>query len=220
MGRFAFLGVVPAPKPAGLAQPGKHPHIIAMITLRIGLPTGFDDAAAALYWQAFGAKLGTLLGPDARGCAFFAATLNPDAVIAAFDGDKLLGIAAFQEGGRGFSTAGAGDLFHHYGLGALWRMPLLALLERQSDTDTLQMDGICVADGARGQGVGTALFDALFDLARDRGYRRITLDVIDSNPRAKALYQRLGFQATGRAGTSFLRPILGFRHATRMVRAL
>jgi len=74
--------------------------------------------------------------------------------------------------------------------------------------------------GARGTGVGTALFGALFDLARDRGYRKIILDVIDSTPRAKALYERLNFQATGVENTAFLRPILGFSSATRMVRAV
>ena len=31
-----------------------------------GLPEGHEAAAAALYWEAFGAKLGKLLGPLAR----------------------------------------------------------------------------------------------------------------------------------------------------------
>jgi ribosomal protein S18 acetylase RimI-like enzyme len=94
------------------------------------------------------------------------------------------------------------------------------MLERSSADDTLQMDGICVSASARGKGVGSALFDALFAYARKRDYSYITLDVIDTNPRAKALYERLGFEATKTEGTSVLKPILGFSYATKMRRAL
>jgi ribosomal protein S18 acetylase RimI-like enzyme len=94
------------------------------------------------------------------------------------------------------------------------------MLERSSDADTLQMDGICVSAAARGKGVGSALFDALFGYALEQGYSYITLDVIDTNPRAKHLYERLGFEKVKTESTSILRPILGFSHAIKMRRAL
>lgn len=181
-----------------------------------GLPQGAVPQAAALYWQAFRGKLSRLMGPDARAIAFFEATLNPASVIAAMDGDQLLGIAAFKQNGQGFSRAGFADLWRAYGLGSLWRLGPLAMLERNAAPGVLQMDGICVAEQARGRGVGTALFQALFAKARRDGYRAITLDVIDSNPRARALYERLGFQATGTDSTGPLRGLLGFDSATKM----
>jgi len=82
------------------------------------------------------------------------------------------------------------------------------------------MDGVCVSASARGKGVGSALFDALFDYAHEHDYRYITLDVIDTNPRAKALYERLGFEPTKTESTSFLKPLLGFSYATKMRRSL
>ncbi len=191
-----------------------------MITLSHGLPSGMEAAAAKLYWQAFGGKLGKILGPAERGERFFCDTINRASIIAATQDGVLLGIAAFQSEGKGFSRAGLRDLFRHYGIGALWRLIPLALLERSAPADTLQMDGICVDAAARGTGVGSALFDALFAYARERHYRYITLDVIDTNPRARALYERLGFTATGTESTAFLKPLLGFSHATRMRLAL
>lgn len=185
-----------------------------------GLPEGHEDTAAALYWEAFSGKLGKLLGPDKHAKSFFSSTVNPSGILAAIDGDTLLGVAAFKAGENGFSNAGAADLFHHYGLGALWRIPILAMLERSTSSDTLQMDGICVGSSARGQGVGTALFDALFSHAKTAGYSYVTLDVIDTNPRAKALYEKLGFEAMSEESTSILRPILGFSSATKMRRAV
>lgn len=191
------------------------------ITIHPRLPAGSEAPAAALYWEAFGAKLGKLLGPDDRGRAFFRKTVNPDAIIAATAPDgTLLGIAAHQGTGKGFSTASTSDLFRHYGLGALWRLVPLGMLERTAPHDTLQMDGICVADTARGQGIGSKLFDALFDHARTHGFQKVTLDVIDTNPRAKALYTRLGFVATGEEQTGPLKPLLGFSSATKMVLTL
>ncbi|MBU2983111.1 GNAT family N-acetyltransferase [Lentibacter algarum] len=187
-----------------------------MVDIIHGLPEGMEDAAAALYWQAFGEKFGKLLGPDARALRFFSGSINRKAILAAVEGDTLLGIAAFQVDNKGFSTAGAGEVFKHYGLGALWRLPLLALLEREPPEGTLQMDGICVGDAARGKGVGTALLEALFARAKSDGFSHITLDVIDTNPRAKALYERLGFEAVSQESTSFMRLFLGFSKATRM----
>ena len=185
-----------------------------------GLPQGYEHEAAALYWQAFGEKLGKLLGPEARGTAFFAQTLNHSSVLAAMQGDQLLGIAAFKAGGAGFSDAGIGDLFRHYGLGALWRLVPLSILERDAPDGILQMDGICVSAEARGKGIGTELLNTLFLHAKSLGFTGVTLDVIDKNPRAKALYENLGFEATGVESTSILRPLLGFSTATRMVKPL
>ncbi|HGG05098.1 MAG TPA: GNAT family N-acetyltransferase [Aliiroseovarius sp.] len=184
-----------------------------------GLPAGLERDAAALYWEAFGAKLGRLLGPEARATDFFAATINPSRVVAALSADgTLLGIAAFKHGGQGFSHAGFRELYQHYGLSAFWRAIPLEMLERTPPEDTLQMDGICVAAHARGRGVGSMLFQALFTLVKEHGLSRITLDVIDTNPRAKALYERLGFQAVSEESTGPLRPLLGFKSATKMIR--
>ncbi|WP_371169425.1 GNAT family N-acetyltransferase [Aliiroseovarius sp. 2305UL8-7] len=191
------------------------------IILHHSLPDGLEADAAALYWEAFGGKLGKLLGPADRGRKFFTATVNHSAVIAATDSEgKLLGIAAHQASGDGFSNAGVSALFRHYRIGAIWRLVPLALLERKAPEDTLQMDGICVADDARGQGVGTTLFNELFDYARAKGFTKITLDVIDTNPRARALYERLGFTAIGEEQTGPMASLLGFASATKMVLTL
>jgi ribosomal protein S18 acetylase RimI-like enzyme len=179
-----------------------------------------ERAAARLYWEAFAGKLGRLLGPSDRGERFFSETVNPASIIAATQGGELLGIVAFKSDGEGFSSASARDLFRHYGIGALWRLVPLAMLERTSAEDTLQMDGICVGAAARGKGVGSALFDALFAYARESGFAHVTLDVIDTNPHAKRLYERLGFEPVKVESTSFLRPLLGFSYATKMRKAL
>jgi putative acetyltransferase len=59
--------------------------------------------------------------------------------------------------------------------------------------------GIAVAPEARGQGVGTALMQAMCDYAdRWLGLLRIELTVYVDNARAIALYERFGFEIEGR----------------------
>ncbi len=58
--------------------------------------------------------------------------------------------------------------------------------------------GISLVSQYWGKGIGTAVLRALIALAEEAGYEQIELDVVDNNTRAIALYERLGFQLTGR----------------------
>lgn len=49
----------------------------------------------------------------------------------------------------------------------------------------------------RGYGVGSALIQHAVTWGRENGIELVRLGVLDTNPRARALYQRLGFQETG-----------------------
>lgn len=178
-------------------------------------------AAAALYWSAFGAKLGKLLGPAERGRAFIERALDPTHAISAVDDTGgLLGLAGFKTDAGACVDGGFADLIAIYGrFGALWRAPLLAPIERPVQPGRLLMDGIAVADHARGRGVGSTLLGAIVDEARRRGAAEVRLDVIDRNPRAKALYLRRGFEPAGRERTGRLYGwLLGVEGATTMIR--
>ena len=56
---------------------------------------------------------------------------------------------------------------------------------------------IAVERRFHGQGIGSALLRAGADLAQDLGAPGISLSVSDHNPRARQLYERLGFRPTG-----------------------
>jgi ribosomal protein S18 acetylase RimI-like enzyme len=61
-----------------------------------------------------------------------------------------------------------------------------------------------VSPGHRGQGIADRLVAAVCDLARARGGTQVALWVADTNPRAQAVYRRLGFRPSGERG--ILRP--------------
>lgn len=191
-----------------------------------GLPDALRADAAWLYWQAFGSKLGRVLGPDARALAFLADSMTAEHALAALDDDgRLLGLIGFRAGAVGFAGGSYAALVRCYGrAGALWRGAALWALTQGSadaaDHGRLLIDGLCVAAEARGRGVGTALIEALVRSPAAEGYRELHLEVIDSNLRARALYERLGFRAVRTARLGPLRHLFGFRAAVTMVRPL
>ncbi|WP_307977361.1 GNAT family N-acetyltransferase [uncultured Streptococcus sp.] len=53
--------------------------------------------------------------------------------------------------------------------------------------------GIAVKDGMRGLGVGRQLMAQFLTNAKDEGYKKVVLNVLGSNPKAIAFYEKLGF---------------------------
>ncbi|NUB44748.1 GNAT family N-acetyltransferase [Fertoebacter nigrum] len=191
------------------------------LRLVLGLPPQHRRAAAQLYWQAFGGKLNQVMGPEPRALAYLMRVIRPDHAIVALEGDRLLGLAGFKTWQGAFAGGGFDDLRAVYGLpGALWRSALLWCLQREIDNTHLLLDGICVDRSARSTGIGTALLAAICAEARQRGYPGVRLDVIDTNWRARALYERNGFVVTGTQRLGPLRHVFGFAAATTMVRQL
>jgi GNAT superfamily N-acetyltransferase len=68
-----------------------------------------------------------------------------------------------------------------------------------TEAEDCWLEDLYVEDAARGTGVGRALVAASLDRARERGCRRVELDVNTGNPTARTLYESLGF-ATGKSG--------------------
>ncbi len=194
--------------------------------MEISVTQGFADpereVVAELFWQAFSSKLDRVMGPEKRALAFLRETLDPRfALVARDESDALLGLAGFKTKQGGLIKAGLRDMSRHYGwFGSLWRAALLSLLERDLKEGVFQMDGIFVMPACRGLGVGSCLLDAVQEQARASGMKEVHLDVIDSNPRARALYERVGFRPVATEHTGPLRLVFGFSSSTRMSRVV
>ena len=171
--------------------------------VRRGLPDGLRPDAARLYWEAFGAKLGPVLGPEPRALHFFERVIRADHCIVALDDlGRLIGLAGFKTPEGSFAGGTRRDLRRTYGIvGAGWRGLLLWALSRDIDNARFLIDRIC-DEGLR------------------LGYRSVRLDVVDTNGRARALYERLGFVAVRTEKIGPLRHVFGFSAATTMVRPI
>jgi GNAT superfamily N-acetyltransferase len=62
-----------------------------------------------------------------------------------------------------------------------------------ASADDCWLEDLFVAEEARGGGLGRAIVETVLVRARERGCRRVELDVDDANTSARALYEKLGF---------------------------
>ena len=90
-------------------------------------------------------------------------------------------------------------------VGSLW-------LEQKPDS--LYIHELQVAPPQQGRGIGTAVIEMVIEQGASRGLP-IALSVVPANPRARDLYERLGFRVT-----CVEPPFIRMRHDTRLVGAV
>lgn len=61
-----------------------------------------------------------------------------------------------------------------------------------TDVKTLYIDDLCVDESKRGQHIGTKIYDAVLDLARENDCYNVTLNVWNFNSGAVKFYESLG----------------------------
>ena len=54
------------------------------------------------------------------------------------------------------------------------------------------MAHVLITGGSRG--IGTAMFEAMFEFARDLGLEQLELEYIEGNERGRTLYEKMGFE--------------------------
>jgi len=177
----------------------------APIAITRHLPPGGLDDLVALYLEAFGRKAEHLLFMTADRATIAAVTrrsIRPEQGLYAMREGRVVGYLGLEaRGGRRFLDPTLAILTDAFGRwGGLWRYGVhmgIAVFEPHK-RGALQIDQLAVGAAARGQGIGTRLIEAAAAIAREEGYARLTLDVIDTNPAARRLYERLGFRLVRR----------------------
>lgn len=191
------------------------------IEIRVELPDGQRAKASRLYYAAFVQKLQPIFRDAARGRAVLEDCLNGSHAIVALRDAELVGIAGFQDADGKLVDIQPTQMVRAFGfLGGWARLLALLIFRRKTQPDILLMDGIVVDTRLRGSGIGSRLLDAMIDYARRRQYRGVRLDVVDTNPRARQLYERKGFVAVESRRFPLLKGLFGFSGATTMIKTL
>jgi len=75
----------------------------------------------------------------------------------------------------------------------------------------IKLDLIAVQSLSRGSGIGGHLLNYLIEFAKKKEYESIILEVVDTNPKAKNLYLRLGFKTIKSINTQLFTTKAGFK---------
>lgn len=191
------------------------------IAIRDHLPAEHLPEGAALYYGGLQAKLAPVFGPPETALGVIPQALHRARCLTAFDGDRLVGILGIHDAQGSFLEPTYSIMVRHYGVAmGMARLALLMLLDHKPPPGDLYLDGIAVAESCRGRGVGTALVAAFEKRARDNGFQTVSLEVIDANPRARSLYERLGYREVATHTMGPFSRLFGFRTTVRMAKHL
>jgi ribosomal protein S18 acetylase RimI-like enzyme len=156
--------------------------------------------AVSLLYEAFEQKVIHELRPRSREQAerVVSESLAPQRALVAVARDgSVLGVAGIARKGAPFMVLRFGLLVREFGLaGAVWRKAysLLDVLASPYSKDISRIEVLAVREDARGAGIGRALLEAAVASEEAAGARAVTLEVVDTNGRARDLYERVGFE--------------------------
>jgi len=192
-----------------------------MIAIVDHLPEVHIPAGVRLYYTGLETKLAPVFGPLDSALVVLPHSIHPTRCVTAFTKGRLAGILALHDQQGSFLEPSYGTMVRHYGqIAGTFRTMLLMLLDHKQPPGDLYLDGIVVDPAMRGQGIGSALLTAFEDLARTNGFATVSLEVIDTNPRACRLYARRGYRKMATHTMGPFSRLFGFRTTFRMTKAV
>lgn len=202
-----------------------------MSTLQVEIVNLLDEAqkreVATLYVQAFSLKLSSLwlfTTSEKEAVTVLCQSLCYDNGLYALLEGRVVGFVGLEKGDGFFAPLHYKTLKQSFGLiGGAWRYAayrIYRLFHGDIPRHAVHIDPIVVSGEARGLGIGTKLFEAAYTWAERARRRSIVLEVVDTNPQAKKLYERLGFQTFKEQHTGFLTQNAGFTKVFHMEKVL
>lgn len=182
--------------------------------------------AATVFYLAFSTKLNHLeLFPknEEQAIRILTLSMKPESAVYALDDGHVVGVLGLDSPkGARFLTFSWDTLRQEFGgFGAFWRQIWQWFLHTGDITaDALHVRGIAIHESMRGQGLGTCLLAEAEQRARALGCSKLALEVVDTNPQARRLYERLGFQHIRRESTGLLTAGAGFTHVDYMEKSV
>ncbi|MFG0213206.1 GNAT family N-acetyltransferase [Brevibacillus porteri] len=156
--------------------------------------------AAPLIYDAIGDIAHTLTGATEAEDAirmmeeFFAKEnnrLSYENAVIAMDGDVPVGLALFYHGSQT-------EVLDRPFVEHVQRLTGETItLVKEAKDDEFYLDSVAVDSSCRGKGIGSLLLDAFEKEAIQRGHDRIALLVDEEKPRARKLYESLGYREDG-----------------------
>jgi len=186
------------------------------ITIQHGLPETQFARAAVIYYAAFGRKYRLLMN-ESQALDLFPRLFDPSHALVALDGDQVVGIAGLHYEGSGFVRWHWPAYRATFGLlGGAHRFLGMRLDSEHPPAGEVLLEALAVDPARRGQGIGARLLAETCAFARARGYQAVRLSVVDTNPRARALYEREGFRPVRTIHLPGMRWAAGFSGFTKM----
>jgi len=201
--------------------------MIEEITITSTLSKRQQRDVAEIFFSSFGRKFSSLwlfTQNEGKAVEVLCQSIDFKRGLYAIKDIEVMGFIGLETIGNNYTKLKFSILSKAFGFfGGLWRY-LGYLVSRafhgKTSKDEMHIDPIAVSEKARGLGVGTRLLDASFALAKSLGKKKMILEVVDTNPEARKLYERKGFVVTKIENTGFFTNRAGFRKVIHMKKVI
>lgn len=194
-----------------------------MIEIAETIPENQRQRAGEIYYEAFRRKLQPLVGKPESTRRVLASGFALEMAIGALSEGNLLGLAGLHTHKGLFSSVLLQDCLAQLSLVrglCAWAVLNLFGAGAKCPPGHLRIAAIAVDEKARGQGLGSRLLETVFDKACREGFKAVRLEVVDTNLRAKKLYENLGFGIVETRHYPITNGWLGFSKEYVMVKTL
>jgi len=158
-----------------------------------GLQPEHREALIRLFCGTFPEIIMPVFGSVERCARLLELSLASNRILTAISDSQLVGFACLNYSGQEWFDPSLRQLLRVMQWGMCRVLAMGIILFKRPKPDVLHLDTLVVHADSRGQGVGTQLLQSVEALAQSEGKRVVTLEVEDTNPRAKKLYASLGF---------------------------
>jgi ribosomal protein S18 acetylase RimI-like enzyme len=187
------------------------------IEIKLGIPEELRHQAAIVCYEGFRAQMELLVGSQQKGIVLLEQSLDLELALMALQQGRLVGFVGLQYENRPFFRFERSHFTQELGfLRGLLVYLLFNLFATQILRQEMFINVIVVDASVRGNGIGTSLMQAVFEIAQQNQFHAVVLDVIDTNPDARRLYERLGFKPVRMRKYGYLRNLIGSSAVTTM----
>jgi ribosomal protein S18 acetylase RimI-like enzyme len=172
-------------------------NLDSQIEIKLGIPEELRHQAAIVCYEGFRSQVEWLFGSQEKAITLLEHSFNLELGLTAQMQGQLVGLVGLKYANRPFFQFERSHCIRELGLlrGLLAFLILNNISPTKPLSDEVYIAVLVVDASMRGKGIGSLLMQAAFDIAQKNQCTAVVLDVANTNPDARRLYERLGFKS-------------------------
>ena len=186
--------------------------------IQLGVPKNQRIRVAKIFCEAFQDKIRLIFGNNKKAQLLIGSSIQDDRILVALKDNVVVGFAGLQYGNKSYSDPSLNQIIRIYGLETI-RIFLFLIIEffNKPKSHQLHLDTLVVSHQEQNKGIGTKLIQSTIKLAKAKKFFQIKLEVIETNKKAKSLYEKIGFKTVKTTKIPYpLSYLIGFRSFNEM----
>jgi ribosomal protein S18 acetylase RimI-like enzyme len=171
-------------------------NLDSQIEIKLGIPEELRHQAAIVCYEGFRSQVEWLFGSQEKAITLLEHSFNLELGLTAQMQGQLVGLVGLKYANRPFFQFERSRCIQELGLlrGLLAFLIFNNLSVHQILPDEMYISLLVVDISMRGKVIGSSLMQAAFEIAQQNQCHSVVLDVANTNPDARRLYERLGFK--------------------------